>query len=301
MDVRVWPHRDGVRFSQTANPIRYESCRMKLPLQTLAVLMLFVGAPFGLMHLTTRAIEAPKTYPLMSTVPTSGFAFYSSVGKSLNKAIAPKKLPYLAVNDSVRQSKAVTELLRFQDYIEIQHNEWFASSVDTSFSEFSNDGLAWTNVITPASQRIPGLVAATGRALATSWTKWQPTLVALPDRLRELRSTRMGWTNRAEVFVASLAPVATRSPLPRRAVAMDALFVQDTTSISNVLFSTAKRLTADVSRSLVFPSVRLAARAASKLPNPAIDMSRWADGWRTQQSEWVQAVSGLLRSSVDNR
>ena len=100
---------------------------MKLPFQTLAVLLFFVSAPFGLMQLTTQSIDTPQTYPLMSTTAGPGFAFCRAVGGSLNTAIATQKAAFRTISESVRHSNAVGRLTHWHDDRLRESGQWFTT------------------------------------------------------------------------------------------------------------------------------------------------------------------------------
>lgn len=181
--------------SDHESPFEYESLLMKLPFQTLAVLLFFVGSPIGLMKLTSNAIETPKTYPLMSVAPGPGFAACEAIGQTVERAIAPNRLAYRAITELVGKSTSLNRFRQFVDATCVGENTAYMDSL--------------------SSAPIDGLIIATERAIAASFREMQPTLVALPTQLRRLNQHR-GLANlqtRAINYVAS-RPAPTHSPLP---------------------------------------------------------------------------------------
>ena len=257
---------------------------MKLPFQSLFVLMLFVGAPFGLMRLTSQAIQTPETYPLMTSCQSS-LAIYRATRHAVRQVVMPQKLFYLAVRDRVRDSPVTAKLVSLSDQLDSQRPKRFTH-------------------VSSRSHAIPGLIASMRRAMASSWNQWQPTLVALPDSIRELLSLiRLNeWRTRANEYaeIARTLPVATRSPQPLIAPSLASLKSSHQSSVSTILLSTVKSTLPEASRLKTLLSLRMVSQVIGEIPNPSLDVTRIADGVRGW-TEGARFLADLVQIGVDNR
>ena len=258
------------------SPFEYESqYPMKLPFQTLAVLLFFVGSPIGLMRLTSSAIENPKTYPLMSVAPSAGFATIDAVEKSIANAIAPNRVAYKAITELVGES---TSLNRFRQFVG-----------DHTVTRNAEYGVA------APRKRIPGLIVATERAIVSSWNELQPSYVALPNQLEKLqqRIQLSQLTNRATEYIAS-RPIPTRTPVPPAAF--------NGRKIPGLIVAAERALISSWNE--IQPAVVAISTSQSRdfegAATPAIRVARLVETCRSQ-ARLFRGIGRLLETHVDNR
>ncbi len=231
--------------STAANPhSKTKVLSMKLPFQKLALLLLFIAAPIGLMQLTNRAIEQPARLPLLSDSSNPGFVACEAVGKSLRCVVVPHQLAYQSVHDIVRREVDLGPIhgslvdrgydLTSSDGDKRVRMDESGGEGDVSFEEifFAEDVLPRDKAV---GNEVTGLIVAAERAIGSSWRKISPIVVTLPSDLRRLRAdsdvvlTRIAWGDwhsqavehlavRSERGHSAMRPTPTRSPAPQHDV-----------------------------------------------------------------------------------
>ena len=246
---------------------------MKLPFQTLAVLLFFVGSPIGLMQLTTNAIESPKTYPLMSVAPSVGFAAAQALRHSIDRAVSPNRLTYRAITELVGKS---TSLNRFSEFVDSGSDDRYAT---------------YAARVKP----VDGLIVAAERALMTSVRELQPTFVALPSQLKALHQ-RMKFANfrsRAIEFVAS-NPIPARSPVPNVKREIPGLI----RAAQRAMVRSWNEIQPAIA---AFPGPRQTSSTSIRGNAwPTIPSAEVAESYRSQ-TQLLRRIGSLLQLTMDNR
>ena len=218
---------------------------MKLPFSILAVLLFLLGGPLGLVQYHSRAafIE-PPAHPLLKTMVEPQLT-WSSIGElhsdPMSSTTAALNCPLGSVGDLPRishtfvgrnkQTPTLPERRsqhcgHFREHGIIRENCVCAvparlCDLVPAYGEKCDLGSYYEALCAKwfaclqFSEQTPGLLDASARAIAKSWTKWQPTLVALPEQLAELRDRELHqvWLGRLEVYAAARRKAAGEADL----------------------------------------------------------------------------------------